>query len=78
MAWDKYPWLPVITGSTPANFKRLLMRLKNDAEKNRTEMILVNSWNEWTEGSVLEPEEEFGFGFLEAIRDVFGLKDNSK
>ena len=77
-AWDKYPWLPVITGSTPANFKRLLMRLKNDAEKNRTEMILVNSWNEWTEGSVLEPEEEFGFGFLEAIRDVFGLKDNSK
>ncbi len=78
-AWDKYPWLPVITGSTPANFKRLLMRLKNDAEKNRTEMILVNSWNEWTEGSVLEPEEEFGLGFLEAVRDVFGLKkDDSK
>ena len=77
-AWDKYPWLPVITGSTPANFKRLLQRLKQDAQKNKTEMILVNSWNEWTEGSVLEPEEEFGFGFLEAIRDVFGLKNDPK
>lgn len=32
----------------------------------------INAWNEWTEGSMLEPEQEFGYGYLDAIRDVFG------
>lgn len=73
-----YPWTGVITGSCPKNFKRTLERLKRDAEKNKTGMILINSWNEWTEGSVLEPEEEYGFGYLEAVRDVFGVKGKTK
>jgi len=39
-----------------------------------------NSWNEWSEGSYLEPDEEFGMGNLEAVRKVFGEKasDNLK
>ena len=35
-------------------------------------LITINSWNEWTEGSYLEPDEKSGFGYLEAIRKVFG------
>src|SRR5664279_5607875 len=34
----------------------------------------VNAWNEWPEGSVLEPEKEHGYGNLEAIKAVFGTK----
>jgi hypothetical protein len=33
--------------------------------------ILVEAWNEWGEGSYIEPHSEFGFGYLEAIRNVF-------
>jgi hypothetical protein len=34
-------------------------------------MALLEAWNEWGEGSYIEPNTEFGFGDLEAIRAVF-------
>ena len=39
--------------------------------KGVPKLITINSWNEWTEGSYLEPDQHFGFGYLEAIRRVF-------
>lgn len=30
-----------------------------------------STWNEWTEGNYLEPDEENGFGYLEAYKKVF-------
>ena len=34
-------------------------------------LITINSWNEWTEMSYLEPDDVYGYGYLEAVRDVF-------
>ncbi len=40
-------------------------------------VLTVNSWNEWTEGSYIEPDTAHGLKYLEAIRDVFGRKPES-
>lgn len=32
--------------------------------------VLVEAWNEWGEGSYIEPHQKFGFGYLDAIRAV--------
>lgn len=34
-------------------------------------LITINAWNEWVEGSYLEPDERFDMQYLEAVRDVF-------
>jgi hypothetical protein len=35
-------------------------------------LVLVEAWNEYGEGAAVEPHREWGFGYLDAIRAVFG------
>lgn len=68
-----YPFMNTISGNTPAKFKRALELAKERllAEPNGLRILNINCWNEWTEGSYLEPDTVNGMGYLEAIRDVF-------
>jgi hypothetical protein len=69
-----YPFTNTITGNTPARFKAALAAVKERLEKRpaNQRVVTLNSWNEWTEGSYLEPDTVHGLAYLEAIRDVFG------
>jgi hypothetical protein len=70
-----YPFTAVLAGNTPANFKAALQAIRAKMEKSSAggpRILTINAWNEWTEGSYLEPDSENGMGYLEAIRAVFG------
>jgi hypothetical protein len=68
----KYPWSPVVTGEHPSRFHEALRRgVDYVGERGREDDILfVASLNEWSEGHYLEPDERFGRGWLEALRDA--------
>lgn len=70
-----YPFTPILKNNTPQEFEKALADCKAFLDKRNTHKLLtINAWNEWTEGSYLEPDTVNGYGYLEAIRSVFGIK----
>ena len=71
----EYPFFSILTGNTPAKFKQSLQSAKDfiDASKAIHKIITINSWNEWTEGSYLEPDTINKMKYLEAIKTVFKI-----
>lgn len=69
-----YPFTSILTGNTPQMFQSALARAKAymDSHSDVPKVLTINSWNEWTEGSHLEPEARYGIDYLNAIRSVFG------
>ena len=33
-------------------------------------ILFLKSWNEWGEGNYVEPDQQFGHGYLDAIRNA--------
>lgn len=78
VGWDNNPRHQmlrptIMTNSTPENFEKALRKAKEyiDTQNSSVSLITINSWNEWTEGSYLEPDDLYGYGFLEAVKRVF-------
>lgn len=60
----------VIDGCTPKSFLYWLDKLFQKEIKLSKEhsIIFINAWNEWAEGTYLEPDEKNGFRYLEAVK----------
>jgi lipopolysaccharide biosynthesis protein len=63
-------------GATPAKFRRWLRNLvvhEQSSVCGSDSMIFINAWNEWAEGTYLEPDRDFGHGWLEAVASASGI-----
>lgn len=63
----------ILYGLNPKTFKKWLSDIVEESQKIHSEeenIVFVNSWNEWGEGSHLEPDIKYGYAYLKALKDV--------
>jgi len=76
--WDSRPWHPSssIWRLTPEDFQKAC-ELALEAAQQRPagslgrRMILLDNWNEYGEGHYIAPHRQYGFGYLDAVRNAF-------
>jgi len=88
---DSRPWFPIFNidprkpimqfRMSPMQYKGLLMRFKDIIDKLPENsvgrrIVVIDNWNEWSEGHYVGPHLENGFKYLQAIRDVLTHRDN--
>lgn len=74
--WDRTPRAGsktnLLTDATPEKFQRSVEEavelIKDKAPEHR--ILFLKAWNEWGEGNYVEPDQKFGHGFLQAIRNA--------
>lgn len=77
--WDNTPRTGrrglVLTGTSPEQYASVLEHAVTSVQDQSPDrrIVFVKSWNEWAEGNYLEPDQEFGRGWLEATDRVTRL-----
>ena len=77
MGWDGTPRnysMGIVLNNSPEKWKYFLGQTKEwlDTHPESKGIVTLNSWNEWVEGSYIEPDPVNGVSYLEAIKEVFG------
>lgn len=75
VGWDNTPRYKskgsLYRGVTPEKLQKYLsLQIKHAKKDYHKDMIFMFAWNEWGEGGYLEPDEKFGYGMLEAVRNA--------
>lgn len=74
--WDRTPRAGTNTyplvNSTPEKFQKSIETVLRIIENKQSEhkLLFLKSWNEWGEGNYVEPDQKFGHGYLQAIRNA--------
>ena len=81
--WDNSPRKDLKTSLVMRNvsvdaFRKGFSHLFAKATRAGSPFIFINAWNEWAEGTYLEPDEERGMAYLEVIKAVVGKDASSQ
>ncbi|RBP99700.1 glycosyltransferase WbsX family protein [Bifidobacterium xylocopae] len=75
VSWDNSPRKEknsmIVKGATAAKFQSYLSQLvSSDRPYTRDDYLIINAWNEWSEGAFLEPSKQYGYDYLQAVKNA--------
>lgn len=56
--------------TSPKLYKTWLKGCIEYSKENNYDFIFINAWNEWAEGAHLEPDQKYGYAYLQATYDA--------
>jgi len=64
----------IFRGATPERFAHWMDKLVQSMPQRKLpeNFIFLNAWNEWSESAYLEPDERYGYQYLEALASALG------
>lgn len=60
----------IFDGATPKKFENYLQEYIKKSVTENKEFLFLTAWNEWGEGNHIEPDETYGYQWLEAVRNA--------
>lgn len=85
VGWDNTPRYPdmgkeeiIHQHDTPESFGAGLLKAKEYVMERpeQPQVIVINAWNEWVEGSYIEPDLRWGYGYLETIQRIMSYSNS--
>ena len=74
--WDHSPRSgtrgTILHNSTPSKFFKHAKCALEIVENKKNNLIFLKSWNEWAEGTYMEPDLRYGKGYIEALAKALG------
>jgi len=72
VSWDNSPRKgsnsSIFLREDPAEFENFMTQMLKTAIDNKSKFLFFNAWNEWCEGTYLEPDQKYGYQYLEALK----------
>jgi lipopolysaccharide biosynthesis protein len=63
----------IFDGASPTLYKKWMKEVFKH-NKNRSDLeddiVFINAWNEWGEGTYMEPDRRYGYAYLQALREA--------
>ena len=77
-SWDNTPRRKnestIFINNHPDDFRKWVYNASVDTckrfENPYERLVFINAWNEWAEGAYLEPDERYGYAYLQSIYDA--------
>ena len=77
MGWDNEARRPgrstIYHNCTPKSYQNWLINAIRHSMDNKTkheQLVFINAWNEWAEGTYLEPDKQHGYDYLKATAEA--------
>jgi hypothetical protein len=76
LGWDNTPRrglnAHIAWGCNPASFHKWFRARMEQARSQGQPELYINAWNEWAEGTILEPDQQFHNAYLQTILSLAG------